>query len=154
MDRGRLAAFHGDILCCRCHIAVYRLLRHKVGTRQKFLLDLSVFPGHNILTDFISQHIRAGDMKRNPGHNAVLTGLDNLCRTVSFGLDVQVEENRITGAGHHGLIAGSAPDQHILRHRNVLPKGKTHRVHNHFFTGKGIFVAASGNAHTAAGELF
>ena len=49
-------------------------------------------------------------MEGDTGNNAVLTGLDKFCGTVSFRFEFYKEGNRIAGAGHHGLVAGSAPD--------------------------------------------
>ena len=38
------------------------------------------------------------------------------------------EGNRIAGAGHHGLVAGSAPDQHVVCHRDILSEFKHEQV--------------------------
>ena len=85
----------------------------------------------------------AGNIERNPGHNAVLAGLNNLSRAIGFRLDLHKEGNRVAGAGHHGLVAGPSPDQHIVCNRNILSEFKGHRIHNHVLTGKGILVPAS-----------
>ena len=154
MDSNGLSALNRHILRGRCHIAVYRNLGHKISTGKELLCNLPVFPGGNILVDFISQNIGAGNVKRNPGHNAVLTGLDNLCGAVGLRLDFYEEGNRVTGAGHHGLITRSPPNQHIVCNRNILAEFKGHRVHNHVPAGKGVLVAVSGNGHAAAGKIF
>ena len=143
MDRSGLAALNGDILRRRGHIAVHRDLRYQVGAGEQPFLDLPVFPGGDSLIDFIPQNVRAGNIERNPGHNAVLAGLNNLSRAIGFRLDLHKEGNRVAGAGHHGLVAGPSPDQHIVCNRNILSEFKGHRIHNHVLTGKGILVPAS-----------
>ena len=154
MDGRSLAALNGDVLRGRGHIAVNRDFRHKISAGQKFLFHLPVIPGSDGLIDFIPQNIRAGNAEGNAGHNAVLTGLDDLRGAVGLRLDVHKEGNRIAGAGHHGLVAGPAPDQHIVGNRNVLSELKAHRVHNHVFAGEGVLVAVPAHGHAAAGKHF
>ena len=89
-------------------------------------------------------------MERNPRHNAVLTGLDDLCGAVGFGLDLYKEGNRIAGAGHHSLVARAAPDQHIVGNRNILSEFKSDRVHNHVLTGERVLVPVSCDENAAA----
>ena len=150
MHRGRLAAFNGDILCGRGHIAVHRQLLHQIGAGQQLFFNLPVFSGSDSFIYFISQNVRAGDLERNPGHNAVLAGLDDLCGAVGLGLDLYKEGNRVAGAGHHGLITGTAPDQHIVGNRNILSEFKGHRVHNHVLTGERVLVPVSCDGNAAA----
>ena len=80
----------------------------------------------------------------------LLTGLDKFCGTVSFRFDLYKEGNRIAGAGHHGLVAGSAPDQHVVCHRDILSEFKQHRVHHHLPAGKGVFISVSCHRNAAA----
>ena len=89
-------------------------------------------------------------MEGDTGNNAVLTGLDKFCGTVSFRFDFYKEGNRIAGAGHHGLVAGSAPDQHVVCHRDILSEFKQHRVHHHLPAGKGVFISVSCHRNAAA----
>ena len=89
-------------------------------------------------------------MERNPGHNTVLTGLDNLCGAVGFGLNLYKEGNRIAGAGHHSLVAGSAPDQHVIGNRDVLSEFKGDRIHNHVLAGECVLVPVSCDRNAAA----
>ena len=88
MDGGSLAAFNGDILCGRCHIAVNRNFCHKISAGKELLFNLPVFPGRHVLIDFISKKIRTGNVEGNPGNNAVLTGLDEFCGAIGFCLDL------------------------------------------------------------------
>ena len=150
MHRGGLSAFNGDILRGRGHIAVHRQLFHQIGAGQQLFFDLPVFSGSDSFIYFISQNVRAGDLERNPGHNAVLAGLDDLCGAVGFGLDLYKEGNRVAGAGHHGLVAGPPPDQHVIGNRDVLSEFKGDRVHNHVLTGKRVLVPISCNGNAAA----
>ena len=87
MDGGSLAAFNGDILRGRCHIAVNRDFCHKISAGKELLFNLPVFPGCYILIDFIPKKIRTGNVEGNPGHNAVLAGLDKFCGAIGFCLD-------------------------------------------------------------------
>ena len=150
MHRGGLAAFNGDILRGRGHITVHRQLFHQIGAGQQLFFNLPVFSGSDSFIHFISQNVRTGDLERNPGHNAVLTGLDNLCGAVGFGLDLYKEGNRVAGAGHHSLVAGSAPDQHVIGNRDVLSEFKGDGVHNHVLTGERVLVPASCDGNAAA----
>ena len=135
MYRRSLPAFNGHVLCGRGHIAINRKFFYQIGSRQELLFNLAVFSGRNFLIDFIPKKIRSGNVEGNPGHNAVLAGLDKFCGTVSFRFDLYKEGNRIAGAGHHGLVAGSAPDQHVVCHRDILSEFKQHRVHHHQVVG-------------------
>ena len=150
MHRGGLSAFNGDILRGRGHIAVHRQLLHQIGAGQQLFFDLPVFSGSDGFIHFISQNIRAGNVEGDPGHNTVLAGLDDLCGAVGFGLDLYKEGNRVAGTGHHGLITGTAPDQHIVGNRNILSEFKSHRVHNHVLTGKCVLVPVSCDGNTTA----
>ena len=152
MDGSSLAALNSDVLCGRGHIAVNRDFRHQVSAGQEFLFHLAVIPGSNSLIDFISQNIRAGNAEGNAGHNAVLTGLDDLRGAVGLRFDVHKEGNRVAGAGHHGLITRAAPDQHVVGNRNVFSELKAHRLHNHVFAGEGVLVAVPAHGHAAAGK--
>ena len=154
MDGRSLAALNGDVLRRRGHISVHWQLFHQIGTRQQFFLDLSVFSGDDSFVYFISQNIRAGNMEGDAGHNAVLAGLDDFSSAVSFRFDLYKEGNRITGAGHHGLIARPAPDQHVIGNRNIFSKLKRNRVHHHTLTGEGVFVPASCDRYTTAFQHF
>ena len=150
MHRGGLSAFNGDILRRRGHIAVHRQLLHQIGAGQQLFFDLPVLPGSYIFIYFIPQNVRAGNVEGDPGHNAVLTGLDNLCGAVGLGLNLYKEGDRVTGAGHHGLITGTAPDQHIVGDRNILPEFKSNRVHDHVLTGERVLVPVSCDGYAAA----
>ena len=150
MYRRSLPAFNGHVLCGRGHIAVHRKFFYQIGSRQELLFNLAVFSGRNFLIDFISQNVRTGDMEGDTGNNAVLTGLDKFCGTVSFRFEFYKEGNRIAGAGHHGLVAGSAPDQHVVCHRDILSEFKQHRVHHHLPAGKGVFISVSCHRNAAA----
>ena len=152
MDRGSLPALNGDILRGRRHIAVNRDFRYKVSAGKELLFDLPVFPGCHVLIDFIPKNIRTGDVERNPGNNAVLTGLDKFRGTIGFCLDLYEKRYRVTGAGHHGLIAGPAPDQHIVGNRNIFPEFKRHRVHNHILACEGILIAVPCDGDAASGK--
>ena len=150
MYRRSLPAFNGHVLCGRGHIAVHRKFFYQIGSRQELLFNLAVFSGRNFLIDFISQNVRTGDMEGDTGNNGVLTGLDKFCSTVSFRFDLYKEGNRIAGAGHHGLVAGSAPNQHVVCHRDILSEFKQHRVHHHLPAGKGVFISVSCHRNAAA----
>ena len=89
-------------------------------------------------------------MERNPGHNAVLAGLDNLCGAVGLGLDLYKEGDRVAGAGHHGLVAGPPPDQHVTRDRNIFSEFKGDRVHDHVLAGERVLVPAPCGGNAAA----
>ena len=154
MHRGSLSAFNGDILCGRGHIVVHWQLFHQIGAGQQFFFDLPVVSGSDSFIHFISQNVRAGDTERNPGHNAVLAGLDNLCGAVGFGLDLHKKGNRVAGAGHHGLVAQPAPDQHIIGNRNILSEFKGDRVHNHALAGERVLVPVSCDGNAAAFQGF
>ena len=150
MHRGGLAAFNGDILRGRGHITVHRQLFHQIGAGQQLFLNLPVFSGSDSFIYFISQNVHAGNVERNTRHNAVLAGLDDLCDTVGFGLDLYKEGNRVAGTGHHSLVAGSAPDQHVIGNRDVLSEFKNDRVHNHVLTGERVLVPVSCDGNAAA----
>ena len=150
MHRGGLAAFNGDVLRGRGHIAVHRQLLHQIGAGQQLFFDLPVFPGSDSFIHLIPQDVRARDMERNPGHNAVLAGLDNLCGAVGLGLDLYKEGDRVAGAGHHGLVAGPPPDQHVTRDRNILSEFKGDRVHDHVLAGERVLVPASRDGNATA----
>ena len=150
MHRSGLAAFNGDILRGRGHIAVHRQLLHQIGAGQQLFLDLPVFPGSDGFIHLVPKDVRAGDLERNPGHNAVLAGLDNLCGAVGLGLDLYKEGDRVGGAGHHGLVTRPPPDQHVVSNRNILSEFKGDRVHDHVLTGKRVLVPISCNGNAAA----
>ena len=150
MHRGGLAAFNGGILRGRGHIAVHRQLLHQIGAGQQLFLDLPVFPGSDGFIHLVPQDVRAGDLERNPGHNAVLAGLDNLCGAVGLGLDLYKEGDRVAGAGHHGLVARPPPDQHVVSNRNILSEFKGDRVHDHVLAGERVLVPAPCGGNAAA----
>ena len=150
MHRSGLAAFNGDILRGRGHIALHRQLLHQISAGQQLFFDLPVLPGRYIFIYFIPQNVRAGNVEGNPGHNTVLAGLDNLCGAVGLGLDLREKGNRVAGASHHGLVARSAPDQHIVGNRNILSEFKGDRVHDHVLAGERILVPTSCDGNAAA----
>ena len=149
MHGGSCTAFHGKVLRSGGNIAVNRELGYQVDTGQEVSGNRAILAGGHIHLYAI-----AGDVEREAGHNAVLTGLDDLSLAVCLRLDFYRKGDWVAGTGQHGLIPGTAPDQHFICHGNVLAESKSDGIRDHISAGEGVAAAIAGHGNTTAGQQF